>query len=423
MTLIDRKQDTCQLIPSVMSTFTQPNTDTAKPMKLAILSPRFWPCSGSDELALSDLAQTLAKQDHEVEIITPGWNTSLPAAFRFRNFNVQRIYRSTSAPWGGFRYQKNLLRYLTQNPVNQLIFFNAFSEFVSLAKSLAGKTPMTMRLHDHALTSLAGSITTKNRRTNLLKIADRVLVESESTFQLLLAAGLPIQKLAIVPEGILPPDQPTTAFASQAVARQAVSNSHGMLTINPEQPLLVCGALMDGDKGMLDLVQAWKLVLRKIPAAKLWIVSQGTSSRNVWDAITSKKMIDSIIMPGQFDNYEDVFRAADAYLHPLRGSFGCSMLTRAMMSNLCPIVTEPTATVLGLTNNRQANTAAAGNPENLSNVIVQTIQNPIERIQIGLAAADWAMKRFHISQTANQYLGNVPAPNTPRPLSKSLSEN
>ena len=163
-----------------MSTFTQPNTDTAEPMKLAIMSPRFWPCSSSDELALSDLAQTLAQHGHEVEIITPGWNTSLPAAFRFRNFNVQRIYRSTSAPWGGFRYQKNLLRYLNQNPIDRFIFFNAFSEFVSVAKSLAGKTPLTVRLHDHALTSLAGSITTKNRRTNLLKIADRVLVESLS---------------------------------------------------------------------------------------------------------------------------------------------------------------------------------------------------------------------------------------------------
>ena len=406
-----------------MSTFTQPKTDAVEPMKLAILSPRFWPCSGSDELALSDLAQTLAQQGHEVEIITPGWNTSLPAAFRFRNFNVQRIYRSTSAPWGGFRYQKNLLRYLTQNQVDRVIFFNAFSEFVSLAKSLAGKTPLTMRLHDHALTSLAGSITTKNRRANLLKIADRVLVESESTFRLLQTAGLPTEKLVIVREGILPPDQPDTAFTSRTVARQAVCNAHGMLTINPEQPLLVCGALMDGDKGMLDLVQAWKIVLRKIPAAKLWITSQGTRSRKIWDAITSKNMIDSVIMPGQFDSYNDVFRAADAYLHPLRGSFGCSMLTRAMMSNLCPIVTEPVATALGLTNNQQAITAAAGNPENLASVIVQTIRNPIERLQIGLAAADWAIKRFHISQTAYHYLADVSTPIAPRPLSKSHSEN
>jgi len=248
-----------------------------------------------------------------------------------------------------------------------------------------------MRLHDHALTSLAGSITTKNRRANLLKIADRVLVESESTFRLLQTAGLPTEKLVIVREGILPPDQPDTAFTSRTVARQAVCNAHGMLTINPEQPLLVCGALMDGDKGMLDLVQAWKIVLRKIPAAKLWITSQGTRSRKVWDAITSKNMIDSVIMPGQFDSYNDVFRAADAYLHPLRGSFGCSMLTRAMMSNLCPI----------------------GNPENLASVIVQTIRNPIERLQIGLAAADWAIKRFHISQTAYHYLADVSTPREP----------
>ena len=405
-----------------MSTFSPPKTDAAEPMKLAILSPRFWPCSGSDELALSDLAQTLAERGHEVEVITPGWNTSLPAFFRYRNFNVQRIYRSTSAPWGGFRYQKNLLRYLTQNSVDRLIFFNAFSEFVSLAKSFSGKTPLTVRLHDHALAGIAGAITRKNRQANLLKTADRVLVESESTFQLLQTAGLPAQKLAIVPEGILPPDQPNAAFASQSVARQDIGSSHGMLIVDPEQPLLVCGALMDGDKGMLDLVQAWKIVLQKIPAAKLWIISQGPRSRKVWDAIASKNMIDSIIMPGQFDSYDDVFRAADAYLHPLRGSIGCSMLTRAMMSNLCPIVTEPTATAFGLTNNHQANTAAAGNPENLASVIVQTIQNPIERIQVGLAAADWAMKRFHISQTANHYLSDVSTTNT-RLSSKSHSEN
>ena len=180
---------------------------------------------------------------------------------------------------------------------------------------------------------------------------------------------------------------------------------------------------MDGDKGMLDLVQAWKIVLRKIPTAKLWIVSQGSRSRKVWDAIASKNMIDSIIMPGQFDSYDDVFRAADAYVHPLRGSTGCSMLTRAMVSNLCPIVTEPTAAAFGLTDNHQANIAAVGNPENLASVIVQTIQNPIERIQVGLTAADCAMKRFHILQTVNGYLSDASTTNTPRPSSKSHSEN
>jgi len=406
-----------------MSTFSPPPTDAAEPMKLAILSPRFWPCTGSDELALSDLAQTLAERGHEVEVITPGWNTSLPAFFHYRNFGVQRIYRSTSAPWGGFRYQKNLLRYLTQNSVNRLIFFNAFSEFVSLAKSFAGKTPLTVRLHDHALAGLAGAITRKNRQANLLKIADRVLVESESTFQLLQTAGLSSQKLAIVPEGILPPSQPVPALANQTVARQAIGSSHGMLVVSPEQPLLVCGALMDGDKGMLDLVQAWKIVLRKTPAAKLWIVGKGPRSWKVWDAIASKNMVDSIIMPGQFDSYDDVFRAADAYIHPLRGSTRCSMLTRAMMSSLCPIVTESTATAVGLTNSGHANTATVGNPENLASVIVQTIQNPIERIQVGLAAADWVMKRFHVSQTANDYLSDVSTTHTLRRSSKSHSEN
>ena len=403
-----------------MSTSIQPTTDAAQPLKLTILSPRFWPYSGNDELALGDLAQTLAQQGHEVEVVSPGWNTASPASFRFRNFNVQRIYRSTTAPWGGFRYQKNLLRYLEQTSADGLIFFNAFSEYAYLSKFFAEKTQLIVRLHDHALSSLAGQITVKNRQANLLKLADRILVETESTFQLLQSVGIPAPKLRLAPEGILPFETPPVELASQSVARQAIGESHGMLVVNPDQPLVVCGAPLDGDKGMLDLVQAWKIVLRKSPAARLWIVSQGTRSRKVWDAIVSKQLVDSIIMPGQFDSFGDVFRAADAYVHPLRGSTRCSMLTRAMMASLCPIVTEPIAASLDLTDGQQANVASAGSPEQLASVILKTIQNPDQRTRIGLAASDWSFRYFHSSITIKHFLDEFPS--TKKAANPTLSQ-
>ena len=163
-----------------MSTSIQPTTDTGQPLKLAILSPRFWPYSGTNELAVCDLAQTLANQGHQIEVVTPGWSNSSPADFRFRNFDVVRIYRSTSAPWGGFRYQKNLLRYLNQSLFDGLIFFNAWSEYAYLAKTFAGKTSLIVRLHDHALPPFSSQTTIKNRQANQLKLADKILVESES---------------------------------------------------------------------------------------------------------------------------------------------------------------------------------------------------------------------------------------------------
>ena len=395
-----------------MSTSIQPTTDAAQPRKLIIISPRFWPYSGNTELAVCDLAQTLAQQGHEIEVVSPGWNTASPASFRFRNFNVQRIYRSTSSPWGGFRYHKNLLRYLEQASIDGLIFFNAFSEFAYLSKFFNEKTRLIVRLHDHALSSFAGHITVKNRQANLLKLADRVLVESESTFDLLQLSGLLETKLKLAPEGVLPFESPPIELANQTVARQAIGESHGMLVIKPNQPLLICGAMLDGDKGMLDLVKAWKIVLRREPTAKLWIVSQGTRSRKVWDAIVSSQLVESVIMPGQFDSFDDVFRAADAYIHPLRCSTVCSMLTRAMMASLCPIVTQPIAKSLNLTDGLQANLATPSNPDQLAGVILETIQDPARRIEVGLAAADWANRNFHCSQTAMHYLEEIPMANT-----------
>ena len=404
-----------------MSTFIQPTTDAEQPLKLTILSPRFWPYSGNNELALCDLAQTLADQGHEIEVVSPGWSTSSPASFRFRNFNVQRIYRSTSAPWGGFRYQKNLLRYLDQASSDGLIFFNAFSEFAYLSKFFKNKTSLIVRLHDHLLSSLSGQMSVKNRQANSLKLADLILVETESTLQMLLSVGIPAPKLKIAPEGILPFESPPIELANQAVARQAIGESHGMLAVYPNQPLLICGAPLDGDKGMLDLVQAWKIVLRQAPTAKLWIVSQGTRSRKVWDTIVSKQLIDSIIMPGQFDSFSDVFRAADAYVHPLRGSTVCSMLTRAMMANLCPIVTQPLAASLGLQDQLQSNIAPACDPERLASVILKTINNPAQRTKIGLAASDWAFQHFHSSQTVKHFLDGFPQSNTAANTASSQS--
>ncbi|MDB2686908.1 glycosyltransferase family 4 protein [Mariniblastus sp.] len=406
-----------------MSTSIQPTTDAAQPLQLKILSPRFWPYSGNNELALCDLAQTLAQHGHEIEVVSPGWSTASPASFRFRNFDVQRIFRSASAPWGGFRYQKNLLRYLNQTSIDGLIFFNAYSDFSNLAKVFAGQIPLIVRLHDHSLASLSGQTTVKNRQVNSLKLADRIFVETENTLQMLQSAGLPKSKLRLVAEGILPFEPPPVELASQTVARQAIGESHGMLQVSPNQPLLICGAPLNGDKGMLDLVQAWKFVLRETPTAKLWIISQGTRSRKVWDAIVSKQMVNSIIIPGQFDSFADVFCAADAYLHPLRGSTVCSMLTRAMMANLCPIVTEPIAAALGLTDGLQANFSPAGKPEELANVILKTIRNPIQRTQVGVAASNWAFHRFHSSRTIKPYLDEFISDNPTLSNSTSQSGN
>ena len=77
------------------------------------------------------------------------------------------------------------------------------------------------------------------------------------------------------------------------------------------------------------------------------------------------------------------------------------------MAGLCPIVTEPIAKSLDLMDDLNVNIAAPNDHRGLASAIIKTIKDPDQRLRTGLAAADWAFNRFHISQTVNHYLNEV----------------
>lgn len=387
-----------------MNTSNDLASDVCAPLSVKIVCPRFWPFSGSTEFAASDLAEAIADTGIDTEVITAGWDKDSPATFGFRNFRVQRIYRSLANPWGNHRYQKNLRRYLVNSQPDGIIFFDAFAEFQQLAKTLAETTTVIARVHDHPLTHLAKNSKNWQRFTSQLKFANRVAVESNQTKVDLSDVGLDDQQIFVADDIVLPDVEAQSDFASQATARHTIGIAHPMLTLSSEQPLVVCGAPMLGDKGMLDLIDAWPHVARHRPAAKLWILGHGPSSKKTWERIMAKQLTNSIVMLGQFDDLNDVMRAADAYVHPLRSHLNCSMLGRAMSTGICPIVCEPTGTAIGLTPNQNAVFAPAADPQQLATAILRPIERAKECIDIGLAAAQWAHQRYDIKQSIDYYL-------------------
>lgn len=401
-----------------MNTSSDSTTDGRSQLRLKIVCPRFWPFSGSTEFAAGDLAEALANAGVNTEVITAGWDKATPATFGFRNFRVQRIYRSPSSPWGSHRYQKNLRRYLVNSSADGIIFFDAFSEFRQLAKLLSDKSTVISRIHDHQLSQFSNRNKNWQRHFSPLKMADRVIVESDQTKIDLVQAGIAHENI-FVSDDIISQRPPVQGeFTCQLTARQAISAAHPMLTLPPDQPLVVCGAAMFGDKGMLDLIESWQYVLRLYPQAKLWILGHGTASKNVWERIMARQLTDSIVMLGQFDDLSDVMRAANAYVHPLRSSLNCSMLGRAMSAGLCPILCEPIGQTLGLTNDQNAILAPVANPQQLASAILKPIEQAEQHIGIGLAAAQWAHHRYDVAKNVDCYLSafaRTPANSQPSP--------
>ncbi|MFK7766228.1 MAG: glycosyltransferase family 4 protein [Mariniblastus sp.] len=326
-----------------------PKTLEAKGLNVAIVARRFWPLAGSTEFAVGDLADALNSKGHHVNILTIRWERNWPSDFHYRESPVRRINRPVSGPWGSYRYLRNLNQTLGEYPLDGIVVFGLDEEAWSIAKAYGGKIPFVIRIDNHLLGDKSGQPSLNSRQITSLAAADKILCESRWTAERLLnhpsvASTSIASKISVCPDPIHISVNHQRSPARQGSARIAVSDAHPILMIEPTQPLVICGAPMNGDNGLNDLVNSWTRVLKRHPKARLWIIGEGKKSRKVWDRINDKHLVNSVIMPGSFDDLDDVFQAADLYVHPLRSDESCSILARAMTAGVCSIVTDTRAT-------------------------------------------------------------------------------
>lgn len=350
--------------------------------RVAIVSRRFWPICSSTELAACEVANELDASGHQVDIFTIRWEKSWPGFFKFQNLNVHRISRPASGPWGGFRYLRNLNRAMIEEEPQAIIVFGLGDEAWAVAKTFAGKVPFTIRIDSLVLGANEAAPNFSHRQLTALDAAERLVVDSQWTAERLsMHSGIDDRKISIIADPV--PTDPNgskrrlskASVATAASARIAISDAHPVLMIEANQPLVVTVSPMEDDMGMLDLVAAWPRVLRRFPNARLWIIGEGKNSRRVWDLIMERHLVHSVIMPGSFDELEDVFSAADLYVHPLRSNQSCSFLQLAIAKGLCPVATEHPSTTAIVENRISGIVVGPSDEHGLSNAIIESLNN------------------------------------------------
>lgn len=382
-----------------------------KRLRLVIVTRRFWPMSGAVEFAIGDLAGALKQLGHEVQIVTARWGKFWPAYCLIREVPVIRIARPTGGPWGSYRFQRALSRFLDQSfeentPADGVIVFGLGQETESVIRTLRqqkSKASVLTRV-DNQIDPYHRWSHHANRRSLMgLDRTTSIIADSEMTREHLVRYGVTEKKIHVIPDGMAPVESSRNA-AEQGRARQALSDAHPVLAIEPDHPLVVTAAAMDNDGGLQDLVTAWPTVLSSFPRAKLWGIGDGSHGPQFWHAITAKDLVHSIIMPGYFDDLEEVFRAADLYVHPLRSDAGCNGLTRAMANKVCPVATATRFTEGLVERNKTGLVTPKANPQALAEAIIHGLKNRDLRNRLATAASNQVLERFSIADQAKMYM-------------------
>ena len=401
--------------------------------RLAIITRRFWPVCGLVELAVGELACKLKSMGHEVEILTARWEKSWPKQFLYREVMAYRLPKPNLHPWGNHRFQKAIAQHIDQRfqqgqPIDGAIVFGMGPETEGLLRHVEKNqysTKVLTRIDSNLEPYHRWTQAAQRKVLNSLNRTHGVIADSEFTVKNLLRF-VEQDKIHYIPDGV------TECLAERSIvrksrARQSLSDAHPILSIEPEQQLVITSAPMNNDGGMIDLVHAWAEVLKAYPRAKLWMLGEGSHTQLIWNAITGNSLVHSIILPGFFDDLETILAAADLYVHPLRVESGCNGLLRAMADKVCPVATINDFTNHVIEAEKTGIMVPAGDPSALASGIMRGLENADLRKYLGHEATKQVVKKFSLGDSATKLLkllSPTPSPAKPahRPHSSQQSQ-
>jgi len=347
-------------------------------VKLAIVTRKFWPYCGSTEMEVVDLAQVLRSAGHAVEIITVQWEKKWPKNFHLREIPVVRIGRSLGGAWGMFRFLRELKYHLTEAEIQGVIVYGLNDEAWGVIRSFVSQWPMVVRVHWREAERFFNRPVNLRHRT-ILQRTKKLIVDSEDTAGLL-GSQFDSRLITMVPACGTPVGSELPHSPSQL--RAFLADAHPILTVEPGQPLVICGSSL-ADPAINILLKAWKKTLRQFPKARLWILGNGKLGRGVWEAIVNHDLTDSIVMPGYFDNLDEVLRSADLYVHLISKGGDSYVLLKALSAGL-PAISLPTPSMERfITQGIDGRFSSDRSPEALAEVMVELLASVEQRRQLG----------------------------------------
>ena len=362
-------------------------------------------CGPSEQNALN-LAVALRELGHDVSIVTARWEKKWPRHFQIQQIPVERIARPGQGPWGSFRYQRQLSRSLSEKcPLDGIIVFGMTEENLTKSRRLRD-IPIIVRLDYRQAPYSQWTHLGHRKQLAVFERVTQVAVDSEFSANTMTALGLHREKLEVIGDGLVP-DATERSTALQVQSRIAVSNAHPVLSIDPNQPLVLAGAPLDDDGGMADLIDAWAEVVQSIPKARLWLLGDGPLGNRLWSKICSMNLVYSVILPGYFDELRPIFDSADLFVHPLRTGRACHVLTQAMNARLACVATETDFTSNLIEKNKTGIVTPAGNPQAMAEALMHGLKNRELRRRLGNAARDRVLECFSQTKIVECYLENL----------------
>lgn len=192
------------------------------------------------------------------------------------------------------------------------------------------------------------------------------------------------QTIDVVPNGVALP-QTVTPEDRQTIREELVSDA--------SRPLVISAGRLAPQKAYHDLIAAFALVHRQFPEAALVIAGEGDLRPQLEAQIKALDLGNTVFLAGILGNIPQLFASADIFALSSHWEGLPLVVLEAMMAGLAPVLTRvgdiPTAVIPGtglLTPPKQ--------PAEMAAALIDLLDNPHKRQEIGLAAQQHALGNY-----------------------------
>ena len=219
------------------------------------------------------------------------------------------------------------------------------------------------------------------------KRADAFVAISEAVRRELIAAGYDEPRIVDLPNGVPVPAEPW-------------SPRPGFI----ENPRALFIGRLAPEKGLHALVDAWPIVRRAFPAARLTLVGEGPERPSLEARIADLGLGAAIRLPGSSPTRPSLLASADLFVLPSREEGMSIALLEAMALGLPLVASAIPGNLKLVADGVHGRLAPPDDPEALARAIVDQWSDPAAAASMGRAARRRVIERYAIGAVARAHL-------------------
>lgn len=296
---------------------------------------RFWPMANDNVWRVLNLAAAMRQAGWQPEVLSAQWHSAWPARVELRDFPVHRLGPSPLTPFRARRCGRAVSDWLAQHGSSfDCIVVDAIEEEASLLTSHpAPDLPPVVVRYD---TPDVGGVLQERLHGKMIAACSRaalVVVPHESARRELASQSVPLERIAVLPDGPFSKvarDEPT-----RSRMRRALADINHELFLRADQRLCVTVGDFTKNAGLELLIQTLGPVLESTRDARCWIIGDGPERSRLFDLVHRQGWRHEFLMPGTFEDIEPVLSVADLCVVP-SASQGLSWLMPTAISSGVP---------------------------------------------------------------------------------------